>query len=243
MKYWLLVGSFLLYALTAAANTGPSPNKVLRVYGPGGPHHVMEECAELFQQKSGIEVIIEKALPHNLDAKIDLDGDIYYGGAECMLEEFTLRNPGILDLSTVERLHPRKVGIIVRKGNPYAIETTEDLAQKGVHLLDVRLENMRDFHGSDKDLASNIRRFVYTGQQGLAAWHASPEIDAWVTYKSWHIKLRDGAEFIEIPEDDALRFTPAALTLRTPHREEAQSFLAFLKSEEAQDIFRKHGWY
>ena len=242
MKYWMLVGSFLLYALSTATATEAS-NKVLRVYGPGGPHHVMEECAELFEEKSGIKVIIEKALPHNLDAKIDLDGDIYYGGAECMLEEFTLRNPGILDLSTVERLHPRKVGIIVRQGNPHAIETTGDLAKKGIHLLDVRLENMRDFHGSEEDLARNIGHFVYTGQQGLAAWHETPEIDAWVTYKSWHIKLRDGAEFIEISDDDALRFTPAALTLRTPHREEAQSFLSFLKSEEAQDIFRKHGWY
>lgn len=241
MKSWVLVTCFLLYVLTAAA-TAESLKKTLRVYGPGGPHLVMEECADLFQQKHGIEVVIQKALPHNLGERIDLDGDIYYGGAECMLEEFALRNPGVLDLSTVEKLHPRKIGIIVRKGNPHAIESPEDLAEKKIGLLDVKLENMRDFHGSEEDLPGNIRKHVYTGQQGLIAWITSPEIDAWVTYKSWHIKLRDGAEFIEIP-DAALRFTPAALTLRTPHREEAQSFLSFLKSEEAQGIFRKHGWY
>lgn len=242
MKYLILVGCFLLCAFTAAANTDAT-KAVLRVYGPGGPHQVMEECAALFQQQSGIEVIIQKALPHNLDARIDVDGDIYYGGAECMLAEFALRNSGVIDLSTVERLHPRQVGIIVRKGNPHNIVTTADLAEKKVKLLDVKLENMRDFHGSEDDLSRHIRRFVYTGQEGLAAWNSEPEIDAWVTYKSWHIKLKDGAEFIEIPEDAALRYTPAALTLRTLYREEAQSFLSFLKSKEATEIFRKHGWY
>lgn len=242
MKYWILAGCFLLYAFMAAANTEPT-NKTLRVYGPGGPNHVMEECAGLFQQKYGIEVIIQKALPHNLDQRIALDGDIYYGGAECMLAEFDLRNPGVLDLSTVEKLHPRKVGIIVRKGNPHEIETTDDLAKKKIKLLDVKLENMRDFHGTEDGLSSNIRRFVYTGQQGLDAWLSAPEIDAWVTYKSWYIHLGDGAEFIEIPEVEALRFTPAALTLRTPYRAEAEAFMTFLKSEAATDIFRKHGWY
>jgi accessory colonization factor AcfC len=65
----------------ATASTDMS-NKVLRVYGPGGPHHVLQECADLFHKRSGVEVAVIKALPHDLKRKLHEDGDIYYGGAE-----------------------------------------------------------------------------------------------------------------------------------------------------------------
>ncbi len=77
--------------------------KVLRVYGPGGPHHVLQECADLFLERSGVDVAIIKALPYDLKRKLPEDGDIYYGGAEYMLEEFDRQNPGILDVSTTEK--------------------------------------------------------------------------------------------------------------------------------------------
>lgn len=69
-----------------------------------------------------------------------------------------------------------------------------------------------------------------------------PELDAWVTYKSWHVGLEEETDFIEIPGAHALRYTPVALTTRTPHRREARQFIAFLKSPEARSIFVAHGW-
>lgn len=241
MSYWVLIGGFLLYAVTATASPAIQGNK-LRVYGPGGPHHVLQECADRFEVKHGIDVEIVKALPHDLGQKLCSDGDIYYGGAEYMLEEFNLLNPGILDMTSVEMLHPRRIGIIVRNGNIHNIQQVEDLALNDVALLDVKLENMRQFHGTEEGQPSRISHFVYTGQQGLDAWKSSPEIDAWVTYKSWHVKLGDDSEFIELTDDAALRYTPVALTQRTTNRHEAMLFLSFLKSAEAREIFLKHGW-
>lgn len=237
----LLVTGFLLCAVTAGA-TSVAPNRSLRIYGPGGPHPVMQECAERFALQHGIEVEVVKALPHTLGQRLSADGDIYYGGAEYMLEEFDTHNPGILDLTSVEMLHPRRIGVIVRKGNPHNIRTAGDLVRNGIDLLDVKLENMRLFHGGEDGQSQGIRRFVYTGQEGMKVWRSSPEIDAWVTYRSWYVKLGGDAEFVEIPGEAALRYTPIALTRRTPHRREAMLFLDFLKSDQGREIFIRHGW-
>lgn len=240
-KYWGLVGGLLLLAATAGAST-ENPRKTLYVYGPGGPHHVLEECADLFQEKHGVKVVVIKALPHDLAEKLGENGDIYYGGAEYMLEAFDHSNPGLLDMTTLEKLHPRRIGVMVRKGNPLNIKGIEDLNRQGIDILDVKLENMRHFHGTGTDRSSNIRRFVYTGQQGVDAWQASPDIDAWVTYKSWHARLEESADFIEIPGNHALRYTPVVLTQGTPQRHVAMQFITFLKSAEARQIFQEHGW-
>lgn len=236
-----IIGLILLFAATAAASP-EIPPKTLRVYGPGGPHSVLDECADLFREKHGVNVVVARALPHDLDRKLREDGDIYYGGAECMLEDLDRRNPGVLDMTSVEKLYPRRIGIIVRKGNPLQIKGVEDLNQEGVGLLDVKLENMRHFYGTSAGLSSNIRRFVYTGRQGLDAWRSSPDIDAWVTYKSWHVRLENDADFVEISEDRALRYTPVVLTRGTSRRQEALQFITFLKSAEARLVFEKHGW-
>lgn len=237
IKWWMLIGGLLLQAAIAGASMEVPP--VLRIYGPGGPHHVLAECAELFRERHGVEVAVIKALPYELDQKVDENGDLYFGGAECMLEDFDRRNPGVLDMATVEKLHPRRIGIIVRKGNPLEIGGIEDLKGEGVEILEVKLENMGRFYSIS---TSNIRRFAYTGQQGTAAWLSTPSIDAWVTYKTWHVGLESESDFIEILGDTGLRFTPMALTQKTPHRQEAMQFIKFLKSQEAHQIFIQHGW-
>ncbi len=242
-RYGLLFITLLLLPAATASATSNESDRILRVYGPGGPHHVIEECAALFTEKHGVKVAVVKAFPHDLEQRLRADGDIYYGGAEYMLEGFDRRNPGLLDMVSADTLHPRRIGIIVRKGNPLGIDGIEDLKHHEVDLLDVKLENMRHFHGTEGGLSFNIRSFAFTGQQGVDAWLATPEIDAWVTYKSWHFTLEEHSDFIEIPGESGLRHTPIALTTHTPLRQEAMAFITFLKSDEGRQVFEKHGWY
>lgn len=237
----LIFTSWLLLATSTFASTTPG-KPTLRVYGPGGPHHVLEECAVLFEARHGINVEVIKAFPHVLAQKLPEDGDLYYGGAEYMLEEFHRQNPGVIAMETTEKLHPRRIGIIVRKGNPHHIRGLDDLARDGVHLLDVHLEKMRSFYDLPHNGIGKILSFEFTGQQGFKAWQAKPELDAWITYRSWFRQMQNDAEFIEIPGEKALRYIPIALTERTEQPQKAKAFIAFLKSEEARQIFLEHGW-
>lgn len=239
----LAMSIVILLQLAATADAlSEKPARTLRVYGPGGPHQVLSECAKVFSERYGIDVTVIKALPHDLDERVKHDGDIYYGGALCMLEAFDERNPGVLDMASLEQLYPRQVGIIVRKGNPLAIKGLDCLSREEVDLLDVKLENMRHLHGSRPGASKNLRHFVYTGSQGLSTWRSHPDIDAWVTYRSWHLKLQENEEFIEIPGESAFRATPVVMTKHTPYPQEARQFIEFLKSGEAYEIFQEHGW-
>jgi accessory colonization factor AcfC len=233
-----LSAGLLLPAAPAGATTGG----VLRAYGPGGPHHVLQECADLFEQKHGVAVEIVRALPGELAEKLREDGDLYFGGAEFMLEEFARENPGVLDMASAEKLHPRRVGVLVRKGNPLDIKGLDCLQRDGVDILAVKLENMTQLHEPGRHTRSNVRRRVYTGQDGVREWRSSPELDAWVTYESWHVSLEEESDFVEIPGDHARRFTVMALTDRTPNRQAALHFMGFLKSPEARSLFVEHGW-
>jgi len=173
---------------------------------------------------------------------VALDGDLFFGGADYMLEDFDRRNPGVLDLRSAERLLPRRLGIIVRKGNPLGIRTLGDLQREGVTVMEAALEKVSGYHGARPGAGDADDPVEHTGTEALKAWRSNPGIDAWITYKSWHAVLAVEADFVEIPDESALRFTPIAVTARTPHREAAEKFIAFLKSPEAQRIFREHGW-
>lgn len=237
----LLLAVVVLHAVGVTA-LGDTPDKILRVYGPGGPHRVFEECADLFMASHDISVEVIKALPHDLERRLPEDGDIYYGGAEYMLEEFNQLNPGVLNMSSLVELEPRQIGIIVRKGNPLEIKGPSDLTRNEVDLLDVKLEKMRHFYGHTFDELRNVKRLAYTGRQGVKAWRDDPDIDAWVTYKTWYVLLAGEADFIEIHGEQAYRNIPVVLTDRTPHHQEARAFIGFLQSEAASKIFKKHGW-
>ncbi len=238
---WVVLAGFLPNPAAYASSTA-GPAKVLRAYSPGGPHHVLQECADLFRETHGVTVEIIKASPQEMNRMVHLDGDLYFGGAEYMLEDFARRNPGVLDLLSLEMLHPRRIGIVVRKGNPLGIKGVECLQRDDVDLLAVKLENMSEFHALPHGRKVDVDHMAYTGQDGVDAWRARPELDAWVTYESWHVWLEEESEFIEFPCNHALRFTPVALTKRTPHRETAKQFIGFLKTPEIRQKFQEHGW-
>ena len=232
----------IAFLLCFSAHPVAATGRPLRVYGPGGPHHVLEECADLFEARHGIAVEVVRALPEKLVEGVRSDGDLYYGGAEYMLYDFDRQNPGLIDTETAEFLHPRRIGIVVRKGNPHGIRTPEDLLRPGLRLLDVKLEEMRRFQGGGRGRNSNIRHHAFTGQNGVDAWRRQGELDAWVTYRSWHRVLAAESDFIEIPGAEALRYVPVAVTRHSANREAALGFIDFLKSPEARAIFLEHGW-
>lgn len=215
----------------------------LTVYGPGGPYQAIRTCADIFGAKRGVTVDVRFGEPAKQADQAAKDGDVYYTGAEYMMDDFIRDHPKLLDESAIIYPAARRVGIIVGQGNPKSINGLDDLAAPGVRILDVSLENMRDLRGSAN---TNVTVFVTTGQQGLSVWKANKaarNLDAWVTYKTWAEQLEPGeGEFIPIDGPEGLRRVPATVMRNAPHPELARAFLEFLETSEARSVFRENGY-
>lgn len=220
----------LLTTLLLAAG-GAAP---LVVHGPGGTFAPMRECAAMYAERQGVSVRVIKRPPA---ASLPVEVDLYFAGSEDMLADVDGGNPGVLDMKTATKLYPRRIGIIVRRGNPRGIATIADLGRPGLRLLEAELEEMAALRGPHE-----VYRLVATGQEAAAQWSSLPELDAWVTYASWHRQLEAVADFVPLSGLRAVRHVLVAVTRGTRQRDEALRFVAFLKSDEAHRVFVRHGW-
>lgn len=241
----IVAGAFLNAVVTAmAAGQG------LHVYGPGGPMAPIKECAELYQQKTGVQVEVTAGPEPSWIAAAQTDADVIFGGAEYMLTQFELDHKGFLLPGSRVELYDRAVGILVRPGNPKHIRGIADLAKPGMHLLDVDgagqtglWEDLAGRKGLISAMSSNMTAVEGNSAQGIEQWNIHPELDAWITYESWAKRLPGKVELVRLPEGERLyRGTPAAIASRSTSQEQARSFLAFLRSAQAHAIFVKWGW-
>lgn len=239
----LLVG----WGLTKMALT---QDKVLHVYGPGGPLGPMEECAKIFSQEKGVEVKVTAGPTPKWIDQAKQDADLIFGGAEYMLTDFILKYPGLVDEKTRTSLYIRPAGILVRKGNPKKIRSMADLTKPGVKIVDVNgagqlglWEDLAGAQGLIPGIQKNIAVSVATSAEAIEKWKAMPELDAWITYESWHYRLQDLTDLVKLPKAQKLyRGTPIAITTISKERDLAQNFIDFLKTAKAHTIFKKWGW-
>ncbi|MBM4295308.1 MAG: hypothetical protein FJ126_10475 [Deltaproteobacteria bacterium] len=248
---WLIV----MVAAVLGGVWGPmemvrAQEKVLHIYGPGGPLGPMEECARIFAGKTGIEV---KVTAGPTPKWIDLakqNADLIFGGAEYMLTDFILKYPDLVDQKTRTSLYVRPAGILVRKGNPKKIKSLKDLTKPGIRLIDVNgagqlglWEDLAGAEGLIPGIQKNIASSVATSAEAIDKWKSMPELDAWITYESWHYRLPDSTDLVKLPRARKLyRGTPIAITTISRQRPLAEKFIDFLKTEKAHAVFKKWGW-
>ncbi|CEG25488.1 extracellular solute-binding protein [Bacillus sp. B-jedd] len=266
MKKTVLLSALLLFAIMAAGLTAyanldrksvsqaaPASSQdyhVLRVYGPGGPLGPIKEAAERFSAETGIKVEVTAGPEGNWIGQAKHDADIIFGGSEYMLQDFIFKHPNLVDTKSRTELYPRAAGILVRKGNPKKIENLEDLTKNGVKIIDVNgagqlglWEDLAGRKGLIEGISKNITLSVKSSAEAIEQWKANSAADAWITYESWHYRLKDITDLVELPEEDKLyRGTPIALTKITDQKKDAQQFIDYLKTEEGHKIFQKWGW-
>lgn len=238
----------LTLVATIAATLAAAAQPVLRVYGPGGPAEAMKECAAVFAREHGRPVeIVAGPEPQWLD-QAKTDADVFYGGAEYMLTQFTMRNPGLVDSTTRRSLWIRAIGILVRPGNPKRIRKVSDLAREGVRIIEVagagQVGAWEDIAG---ELIPRIQKntviAVANTAHAIDRWRADASIDAWVNFESWHVRLDDVTDLVRLPAGQRIyRGTPVAVATTSDQRADALAFIEFLASERAHAIFRKWGW-
>ncbi|PEJ24982.1 hypothetical protein CN689_26460 [Peribacillus butanolivorans] len=232
------------------SNRGLAVNDVVKVYGPGGPLGPIKELADQFTNETGIKVEVTAGPEAKWIDQAKQDADIIYGGSEYMLTDFMLNHPGIINEKTRTELYSRAAGILVRKGNPKNIQSLEDLTKSGVKIIDVNgagqlglWEDLAGRKGLIPGISSNIAFSVKSSAEAIDLWKANSKYDAWITYESWHYRLSDVTELVQLPEEDKLyRGTPVSITSTTNNKKEAEQFINYLKSDASHQVFQKWGW-
>jgi accessory colonization factor AcfC len=250
-KKWLplLLGAVLGISLTWPG-VAASQEKVLQVYGPGGPLGPMQECGGMFAKAHGVEVKVTAGPTPKWIEPARQNADLIFGGAEYMLTEFMLKNPDLVDPKTRISLYVRPAGILVRPGNPKKIKSLKDLTKDGVRIVDVNgagqlglWEDLAGVHGLIPGIQKNILLSVATSAEAIDRWKTMPELDAWITYESWHYRLKEVTALVHLPQAQRLyRGTPIAITTISKQRDRAQQFIDFLKTPAAHAVFQKWGW-
>ncbi len=250
-KQWLIIFiAALMLASWGSWGIALAQDKVLHVYGPGGPLAPMEECAQLFSEAKGVKTKVIAGPEAKWIDQARQDADLIFGGAEYMLTDFILRHPEMVDPKTRTSLYVRPAGILVRKDNPKKIHSLYDLTRDGIRILDVNgagqlglWEDMASSYGIIPLIQKNIALSVTNSAEAIEKWKTMPELDAWITYESWHYRLKDDTELVEMPRARKLyRGTPIAITTISKQRDLAQQFIAFLKTLPAHTVFKKWGW-
>ena len=247
---FLFAAVVTLCTVVLACSPAQAQEQLLNIYGPGGPLGPLQECATLFSQARGIRVQVTAGPEANWIDRARQDADLVFGGAEYMLSQFQLKYPNLLDEKTRTSLYVRPAGILVRKGNPKKIKSLADLAREGVRIIDVAgagqlglWEDLAGAKGLIPGIQKNIFLTVGNSAQAIEQWKTVPEIDAWINFESWHLRLPDLTDLVTLPEQDRIyRGTPIAVTRISKQPDLALAFIAFLKTEGAHKIFQKWGW-
>jgi accessory colonization factor AcfC len=207
-------------------------------------------CAERFAKARGVRVSVDGGPEERWVARAEADGDVVFSSAEYVLSDLQRRHPGLVDPSTRRSLWVRPAAILVRRGNPKGIGGLSDLARPGVKLLDLNgagqvglWEDLAGRMGLVPDLQRNVAASVTNTAEAIATWRNQPELDAWITFATWHDRLKDESDLVELPAAERLyRGTPVAVTRRSAQRDLALSFVAYLAGEECHAVFRQAGW-
>lgn len=241
---------FALITLFFCLQRVQAQTDTLFIYGPGGPQAPMEECARLFAKKMNIVVKVTAGPEDKWIAQAKQNGDVIFGGAEYMLTQFATKHKAFIDSTTTTELYKRSAGILVRKGNPKNIKSLKDLTGKAIKLLNIdgagQLGMWEDIAGKQNligGIQKNIGGSFANTALGIEAWKSDNTYDAWITFASWHYRLKDITTLVKLPPAQTVyRGTPIAVTTITRQKELSLQFVKYLQSAEAHKVFVKWGW-
>ena len=247
---WLLVLSISLAAMTTGT---VSAQETLRLYGSVGPSPAMEEAAMLFATRSDVKLEVVSGPRHVWRDKAALNADLMFSSADFMMSDYARSMDLKIDNESITPLFLRPSAILVRPGNPKQINDFPDLVRPGTNVMVVNSAGAtglwEDMAGKLEDirtvraLRKNIVAFAANSDEAMMMWKTNADVDAWITWNTWHIPLRGRAELVPVSKPyRVLRTCSIALTVRGKAKPSAVEFIEFLKSPEAAGIFDTWGW-
>lgn len=247
---------FLIFTLTLLLSTtlfAEETKQVLKVYGTEGPLPAMQECADAFSAANHIKVEVNGQDVEKWKQAALKDADVIYSSSENIMDTYN-DTLGIIDASTITSLFMRPGAILVRPGNPKKIKGLKDLINRDIKVVTVNGQGQvalwEDMVGRMKDVSAlaDMRKHIAfsarTTSEALQYWKNHDEVEAWISFNVWAKREGVNADLVNIEKDLVVyRSTGAAVTSITNQRELSLKFIEYLKTPEAEKIFKSHGWF
>lgn len=104
-------------------------------------------------------------------------------------------------------------------------------------------EDIAGVQGLIPDLQKRIAMTVSTSTEAIERWKIMTTLDAWITFESWHYRLKDVTDLVRLPKEERIfRGTPVVSTHFYKNKEKARLFIDFLKTDQCHAAFQKWGW-
>jgi len=226
---------------------------VVKLYGAGGPHTAFKKVAAAWQAKTGQKVEIIAGPEKKWSPLAQKDADILWGTSEQSMTAF-LETYKTFSSDQVEPIYIRPTIIAVKTGNPMGINGFADLLKPGMKIVVTEGAGVYNTSGTGawEDVAGRLgnledvkafRKNIITFAKGSGASYRafnSMDADAWITWPNWPASKADLEQVDIAPERAIWRDVNVALS---PDADpEAQQFLDFLLTEEAQKLMLTEGW-
>jgi len=227
---------------------------IVRLYGAGGPHTVFRKVADVWTEQTGIPVEIVAGPEGTWSAQAQADADVIWGTSEQSMTAF-LQTYLTFSSDDVEPIYIRPTVIAVEAGNPKGIQGFEDLLADGIRIVVTEGAGVANTSGTGtwEDVAgrlgalddvrafrANIVSYAHGSGASFEAFQ-DMDADAWITWPNWPITHPDVLGMVEIAPDRQI-WRDVNVALAPDADAEAQAFLDFLVTPEAQEIMATEGW-
>jgi len=246
IRNFLFINLLLFVALPASAGARQS----VVVFAGSASQPALEEAANAFQAKTGIQVVLHSGGSGALLNQIQLtgQGDVYIPGSSDYMEK--ARSLELVDSEvTIAYLIP---AIIVAKGNPLGIKGLQDLQRPGLRIgiadpngvcVGLYAVEILEANAMVNKVRPNLRGMVESCAKTAAMipLNMVDVVIGWREFAKWKPEMM---EAVLLAQDQVYRlaYIPAAMLKKARNREGAEAFIAFLNSADGQAIFHKWGY-
>tara|TARA_R100000935_G_C2839813_1_gene170318 strand:- start:5860 stop:6657 length:798 start_codon:yes stop_codon:yes gene_type:complete len=263
MRTAILIATSLLTAAPAFAQDtklyDPSiaraaQDGIVKLYGAGGPHTAFQKVADVWEQKTGNKVEITAGPESKWSANAQADADVIWGTSEQSMTAF-LQTYLTFSSDQVEPIYIRPTVIAVKAGNPKGIESFDDLLKDGMKIVVTEgsgvyntsgtgtWEDVAGRTGSLEDVRAFRKNIVDFALGSGASFKAFTDMDAdaWITSPNWPLTHPDVLSMVQIDEDRQI-WRDVNVAVAPDADPEAQAFMDFLITPEAQELMATEGW-
>jgi len=227
---------------------------VIRLYGACGPQNALRQVADAWERSNDLKVRITCGPEPSWSQQAQLDADIIWGTSEQSMTAFLQSFPSFPS-KDVTPVYLRPAIIAVKTGNPRRIQRFEDLLQPGIRIVVTEGSGIANTSGTGlwEDIAGrlgnleDVKRFrrnivdFSTGSGASFKAFQRLDADAWITWPEWAVDNPTILQAIPISSDRSI-WRDLNIAVSSSADPQAESFLRFLVSDEAQKLMRGAGY-